>query len=59
MPRVFINLEAGCLQVNLMSTSTQINQLKYTILCPDQLLNTSDYQITISAVHADFLTLLR
>ena len=32
MPRVFINLEAGCLQVNLMSTSAQINQLKYTIL---------------------------
>ena len=30
MPRIFINLEAGCLQVNLMSTSTQINQLKYT-----------------------------
>ena len=28
MPRIFINLEAGCLQVNLMSTSTQINQLK-------------------------------
>ena len=32
MPKIFINLEAGCLQVNLMSTSTQINQLKYTIL---------------------------
>ena len=32
MPRIFINLEAGCLQVNLMSTSAQINQLKYTIL---------------------------
>ena len=32
MPRVFINLEAGCLKVNLMSTSAQINQLKYTIL---------------------------
>ena len=32
MPRIFINLEAGCLQVNLMSTSTQINKLKYTIL---------------------------
>ena len=32
MPRVFINLEAGCLQVNLMSTNAQINQLKYTIL---------------------------
>ena len=32
MPRRFINLEAGCLQVNLMSTSAQINQLKYTIL---------------------------
>ena len=28
MPRIFINLEAGCLQVNLMSTSAQINQLK-------------------------------
>ena len=28
MPKVFINLEAGCLQVNLMSTSAQINQLK-------------------------------
>ena len=35
MPRVFINLEAGCLQVNLMSTSAQINQLKYTILYYD------------------------
>ena len=32
MPRIFINLEVGCLQVNLMSTSAQINQLKYTIL---------------------------
>ena len=32
MPRLFIYLEAGCLQVNLMSTSAQINQLKYTIL---------------------------
>ena len=32
MPRIFINLEAGCLQVNPMSTSAQINQLKYTIL---------------------------
>ena len=32
MPRIFINLEAGCLQVNLMSTSTQINQLKYTTI---------------------------
>ena len=32
MPRIFINLEAGCRQVNLMSTSAQINQLKYTIL---------------------------
>ena len=32
MPRVFKHLEAGCLQVNLMSTSAQINQLKYTIL---------------------------
>ena len=31
MTRVFINLEAGWLQVNLMSTSAQINQLKYTI----------------------------
>ena len=32
MPRIFINLEAGCLQVNLMSASAQINQLKYNIL---------------------------
>ena len=32
MPRIFIHLEADCLQVNLMSTSAQINQLKYTIL---------------------------
>ena len=32
MPRVFKHLEANCLQVNLMSTSAQINQLKYTIL---------------------------
>ena len=31
MPRVFKHLEAGCLQVNLMSTSAQINHLKYTI----------------------------
>ena len=31
MPRIFIHLDAGCLQVNLMSTSTQINLLKYTI----------------------------
>ena len=36
MPRIFINLEAGCLQVNLMSTRTQINQLKYTILLEEQ-----------------------
>ena len=32
MPRIFKHLEAGCIQVNLMSTSAQINQLKYTIL---------------------------
>ena len=32
MPRIFKHFEAGCLQVNLMSTSAQINQLKYTIL---------------------------
>ena len=32
MPRIFKHLEAGCLQVNLMSTSAQINKLKYTIL---------------------------
>ena len=32
MPRIFKYLEAGCLQVNVMSTSAQINQLKYTIL---------------------------
>ena len=32
MPRIFKHLEAGCLQVNLMSTSDQINQLKHTIL---------------------------
>ena len=32
MPRLFKHLEAGCLQVNLMSTSAQINQLTYTIL---------------------------
>ena len=32
MRRIFINLEAGWPQVNLMSASTQINQLKYTIL---------------------------
>ena len=32
MPRIFKHLEADCLQVNLMSTSAQINQLKYTIL---------------------------
>ena len=31
MPRIFKHLEACCLQVNLMSTSAQINQLKYTI----------------------------
>ena len=32
MLRIFKLLEAGCLQVNLMSTSAQINQLKYAIL---------------------------
>ena len=32
MPRIFKHLEAGYLQANLMSTSAQINQLKYTIL---------------------------
>ena len=32
MQRIIKHLEAGCLQVNLMSTSAQINQLKYTIL---------------------------
>ena len=31
MARIFKHLEAGCLQINLMSTSAQINQLKYTI----------------------------
>ena len=35
MPRIFKHLEAGCLQVNLMSTSAQINLLKYTILLYD------------------------
>ena len=32
MSSIFKHLEAGCLQLNLMSTSAQINQLKYTIL---------------------------
>ena len=32
MPRIFKHLEADCLQGNLMSSSAQINQLKYTIL---------------------------
>ena len=32
MPRIFKQLEAGCLHVNLLSTSAQINQLKYTLL---------------------------
>ena len=32
MPRILKHLEAGCLQVNLTTTSAQINQLKYTIL---------------------------
>ena len=32
MPRIFKHLEADYLQVNIMSTSAQINQLKYTIL---------------------------
>ena len=32
MPRIFKHLEAGCLQVNLISTSAQINQLKYAVL---------------------------
>ena len=32
MPRILKHLEAGCLQVNRMSISAQINQLKYTIL---------------------------
>ena len=37
MPRIFKDLEAVCLQVNLLqvnliSTSAEINQLKYTIL---------------------------
>ena len=32
MPRIFKHLEAGCLQVNLMSTNAQINLLKYIIL---------------------------
>ena len=32
MPIIFKHLEASCLQDNLMSTSAQINQLKYTIL---------------------------
>ena len=32
MLRIFKHVEAGCLQVNIMSTSAQINQLKYTTL---------------------------
>ena len=32
MPRIFKHLKARCLQVNLMSNSAKINQLKYTIL---------------------------
>ena len=38
MPIIFKHLEAGCLQVNLRSTSAQINQLKYTILYTYRLL---------------------
>ena len=37
MPRIFKHFEAGCLQVNLMSASAQINQLKYTILSGEQI----------------------
>ena len=32
IPGIFKHLDAGCLQVNLMSISAQINQLKYTLL---------------------------
>ena len=32
MPRIFKHLEAGCIQVNLMNISAQINQLKYTLI---------------------------
>ena len=32
MSRIFKHLETGCLQVNVMSTTAQINQLKYTML---------------------------
>ena len=32
MTKIFKHLEAGYLEVNLMSTSAQINQLKYTTL---------------------------
>ena len=32
MPRIFKHLEAGCLQVNLKSTSAQITQLTKYIL---------------------------
>ena len=39
MRRIFKHLEAGCLQVILMSTSAQINQLKYTILYYKMTLN--------------------
>ena len=35
MLRIFKHLEAGCLQVNLVSTSAQINQLNYTIVTTD------------------------
>ena len=34
MPRIFKHLEAGCLQINLMSTkftNDQINLIKYTM----------------------------
>ena len=32
MPRIVNHLEAVCLQVNLMSTSAEIKQLKYTVV---------------------------
>ena len=51
MPRIFKHLEAGCLQVNLMSTSAQINQLKYTIPYYTIVIREPDHLRFISGFH--------
>ena len=52
--KIFKHLEAGCLQVNLTSTRTKINQLKYTILYYITMKAKTPYHILNTLLNACF-----